>query len=263
MSDQIFDLIRPDSWCDIWYIPTTTDHELIETIKKIADLVDQSERADQFNRKKSSTRSSYARVAIGFILAKYLKKPLKDIIIYTTDTGKPFLECDDSDLCINLSYSHDMAVLAVSNLEVGVDIEYKDPATSVQNLLFRITTAAESQILRNQYSFMRENLFYRVWTIKESVSKNIGQGLGLDFRRLDTSTLKFPGDPIILDSHNAKFAVYPLHAPDDYTASLALSKKAPLINYFNLSCDLRHSQWRGNFKVNQIYKENSANEFWR
>ncbi len=91
-----------------------------------------------------------------------------------TDGGKPYLE--DVPLYFNLSHSGDHVLCAVSAREVGCDIERLGDAR---------LRVAERYFHPSEYTALRHcaseeaqrRLFYRLWTLKESVVKKTGIGL--------------------------------------------------------------------------------------
>lgn len=94
--------------------------------------------------------------------------------------GKPYWP-DYPHVSFNLSHSGSYAVCAVSDREVGADIQQRrflrPPVAE------RFYTAGERKLLKNAGSGAeREELFYRIWAVKESYVKLAGKGLALDFK---------------------------------------------------------------------------------
>ncbi|MBR4182922.1 MAG: 4'-phosphopantetheinyl transferase superfamily protein [Lachnospiraceae bacterium] len=88
--------------------------------------------------------------------------------------GKPFLS-GMSDLHFNISHSGDYAICAVSDTEVGCDIEKTGELN--MNLAERFFTPEEKSIIRSSDDF------FKIWVKKESVIKCTGEGMS---RGLDT-----------------------------------------------------------------------------
>lgn len=87
--------------------------------------------------------------------------------------------------CFNLSHSGEWTVLALSNGEVGVDIQQVKPVD--MRLATRFFTESEQTEIENAGENAQE-LFYRIWTIKESYLKALGVGLS---RPLNSFTVRF------------------------------------------------------------------------
>jgi 4'-phosphopantetheinyl transferase len=88
------------------------------------------------------------------------------------EKGKPYLL--DNTLKFNLSHSGDFVVLAVSDTEIGVDIEKIKPYNKA--VAKRCFTSAELEWLSEENT---NEAFYRLWTAKESIMKATGAGFSL------------------------------------------------------------------------------------
>ena len=90
--------------------------------------------------------------------------------------GKPFLR--DAGIHFNLSHSGDFAACALSEEDVGLDLQI--PISAQERLLRRVLTAQEREYL--EYSKDRDAAFTELWCRKESFIKATGRGLaaGLD-----------------------------------------------------------------------------------
>ncbi|MDD6094375.1 MAG: 4'-phosphopantetheinyl transferase superfamily protein [Clostridia bacterium] len=92
------------------------------------------------------------------------------------EQGKPFFE--DCGVRFNLSHSGDYAICALSPTDVGCDIE--KIALCPMEIARRFFTEDEYREIKAQpEGEMRDGLFYRYWTLKESFIKATGQGFGL------------------------------------------------------------------------------------
>lgn len=88
--------------------------------------------------------------------------------------GKPYIK--DSDTFFSISHSGDWAVCAVSDSEVGCDIEKIRP---VDLKLARRFSPEEFSAIMSADEENRLELFFRYWTLKESYMKATGLGLKL------------------------------------------------------------------------------------
>ena len=88
--------------------------------------------------------------------------------------GKPFIETN-RDLFFNLSHSGNWVFLAVSNKEVGVDIE-KEKEIEI-NTAINFFSREEYNYLQNQKGEKANSEFFKIWTLKESYVKALGLGL--------------------------------------------------------------------------------------
>lgn len=90
--------------------------------------------------------------------------------------GKPYLE--NEKVFFNLSHSEDMVMCAVSSCEVGCDVE--KVADIDLDIARRFFYASEyGAIISAQNRFERNDIFFRLWTLKESYMKATGLGMNL------------------------------------------------------------------------------------
>ncbi len=94
--------------------------------------------------------------------------------------GKPSLK-DYPDIHFSLSHSGNMAVLAVSDGEVGIDVQ--EHRGYNEKIACRFYHEKEIKILEAVSDLSeREILFYKIWTCKEAYIKYTGKGMGQDLR---------------------------------------------------------------------------------
>ena len=110
------------------------------------------------------------------LLAAYALKlsGAKDLSLSYTEHGKPYLS-RHPDIHFNLSHSGVLAVCAVSDVPVGIDIEH--PRKYSASVARRFFTSEE-------YAFVEKSedttqAFLQIWTRKESYLKMLGCGLSL------------------------------------------------------------------------------------
>lgn len=102
--------------------------------------------------------------------------------IALSEYGKPYIK--GSPLSFSLSHSGELAALAVSESEVGCDIE------KVRPIDFRIAKKyffnTEYEALQNEANEdKRLELFFRLWTLKESFIKAAGLGFQLGLNKFE------------------------------------------------------------------------------
>lgn len=107
-----------------------------------------------------------------------LDEPVEDFLEYG-ENGKPYLK--DSENCyVNLSHSGDFVICAVSDREVGADIQQIKEETGAK-IAARFCTQAEQEWLQQQPEQDRRSCFYRLWAAKESYIKLTGKGMKQNF----------------------------------------------------------------------------------
>lgn len=88
--------------------------------------------------------------------------------------GKPYL-INKPEICFNLSHSGEYVCCAIGDVPVGVDIQKKTAVRS--GIAERFFTPADNQKLSECGEKERIDLFFRMWSIKESFMKLTGKGL--------------------------------------------------------------------------------------
>lgn len=92
-----------------------------------------------------------------------------------SERGKPYaVNCNVN---FNISHSGDFVVCAVSDNEIGIDIEkirHVNPRTAE-----RFACPDELDYIKSE-----ENGFFKIWTLKEAYFKCIGTGLGADIKNV-------------------------------------------------------------------------------
>lgn len=108
-------------------------------------------------------------------LETFFAQPTSDLNLREDAHGKPYLE--GNSLHFNLSHSGNIVVCAVSDREVGVDVQESVPV-SHEKLWERFFEEREKVLLRGcESDEEREALFYRLWVQKEAYGKLTGEGI--------------------------------------------------------------------------------------
>ena len=94
--------------------------------------------------------------------------------------GKPYL-IDYPGIYFSLSHSGNMAVLAISDREVGIDVqERRGYQEKVMKRFYHESEIAVIEAISD--SAEKANCFYQMWTAKEAYIKFTGKGMGQDLR---------------------------------------------------------------------------------
>ena len=116
----------------------------------------------------------------GLMLDKILNVSDENGLLYG-EYGKPYIE---NGKFFSISHSGDIAVLAISDNEIGIDIE--KPREIDKNIIKRCFTDKEAE-----FTGSSSEKFIRIWTLKEAVSKLFGEGLSFGFNTF--SVIPFEG----------------------------------------------------------------------
>ena len=123
---------------------------------------------DSVNEKQKEKALKYKNEIdqIRSLSSSYLMNNLSKEAILFSDTGKPFFE---KGPFFNISHSGKYIVMAVSNKEIGIDIE--ENVDKDMSSLVRIFNDAEAKMLKEHSDF------YYLWCAKESLIKCMGSSI--------------------------------------------------------------------------------------
>ena len=194
---------------DVFFADTTkTDFEALLTEYKEQleqDRIVRIERANNPGRKKELA-------AAGVLLHKVLKmygRKSKDVLL--TKEGKPYLK--DDELCFNISHSGSMVMLAVSEDQIGADIQKAVECKA--SLYERITSDAE----KNQEELKD---LKRLWAAKEGYSKLTGKGISVDFSTI--TVIEKETDFCIYDGNELKAYGKRVYEDENYAAIVCMEE---------------------------------------
>lgn len=132
----------------------------------------------------------------------------KDIEISYNKYNKPYFK-EHEDFHFNISHSKEMVIVVISSSTIGCDIEHLRKCDD--NIICRYFSSNEKKLISQVDN--KDDLFTRIWTIKESYFKNIGTGINDKVNSIDV----FSNECEICLPNNLKIKEYRL---DDYFISI-------------------------------------------
>jgi len=166
----------------------------------IFDEIDKLEESYFESKKSLLSEERYAKIqrlrsiqhknasATAYLLLRYALSEVYNInetVEFTyADKGKPLLKCYPH-IHFNLSHSKNVAACAVSNNELGVDVQY---ITNVKDALAK-RVLTDNEYVAFKESLSPEEFFCEVWTIKESYLKKTGQGITTELRDISVDSI--------------------------------------------------------------------------
>jgi 4'-phosphopantetheinyl transferase len=141
-------------------------------------LLSDDERARQRSFVSSELRRRFlaARAGLRTLLGRYLDLDPRNLAFATNEFGKPRL-AGDGQVHFNLSHCEERAVLAISNAEVGIDLERERPIEHVDLARRYFHPHEVASITASRDEAEQRRAFFLVWTLKEAVVKALGTGL--------------------------------------------------------------------------------------
>ena len=163
-----------------------------ESKLNVSELVDNAEKQEKYIKclsdyrrekvlKQKNPNGRALSLGAGFLLSVALNK--RGIIEKNTkygfsDNGKPYL-LDNPGISFNLSHSHErvMCVVADSQFDLGCDVELV--RNGKEKIAERFFTIDESNAISSESDEKRRaEMFFELWTLKESFLKCTGEGIG-------------------------------------------------------------------------------------
>lgn len=174
-----------------------------EELEKIRLLVDD----DTFrlamnckNRKVAMTKL-LGELILRHLLARFHGLQKGDFSLLRNEHGKPYL-VGVAGIHYNISHSGDYIVCALSDSEIGVDIERR--TVSRMAVARRFFHPKEIICLERCSGEKQRELFFNYWSVKESYLKYTGSGLS---RSLSSFSVNFSKDRIVLCENELPLSV--------------------------------------------------------
>ena len=162
-----------------------------------------------YGNKEVALRRLLGEALVRFALKKYWNLTSEDYRIDRGEKGKPFI-VGVENVFFNISHSGDYVVCAVSDREIGIDIEKRAKARmEVAGRFFHGEEVAQLQMLEED---KQDQLFFNYWSVKESFLKYIGTGLT---RPLNSFIVSFSGGDVSLFEGGNKLPLYVHACPVD------------------------------------------------
>jgi len=194
-----------------------------ELIRRRAILNDEERaRADRFLFERHARRFTVARAFLRETLGEVTGIAPESVEITLSEYGKPLVEGVE----FNLSHSSELAVIAVAESRVGIDVE-KLRERPAMEMAERFFAADEIEQLRNAAPDDRQHAFFRCWTSKEAYLKARGEGITLP---LDWFAVSLDRDaPALLrarDDDPSRWSLSRVDVAEGYVCTLAVERAA-------------------------------------
>lgn len=118
-------------------------------------------------------------IGASLLLKQYLSKHGRTLVdVQVTSDGKPYVE----GLHFSIAHSGTYAALAVSDTEIGIDIEVIRPLPAMV-MERKFNKEEQSLVLHSDHP---DEMFMRIWTAKEAYLKMKGTGIRINLAAIDT-----------------------------------------------------------------------------
>ena len=142
---------------------------------------------------------------------------------HRNEHGKPYLT-DAPETYVNWSHSGDYVLCAVSDSEVGIDLQKMDREPG-KNLIRKVLTLLEQRAYEQMDPEHQKKRFYEYWTVKESFLKALGTGFYTSLARFQVNFEE--GNPVIEQQINTKSYACQLldFRESDYVAAVCVENR--------------------------------------
>lgn len=162
-------------------------------------------------------------LGVGILLRKALEErglPF-DSNVSVNEKGKPYFSYDDSNnltesqrVCFNLSHSGTKAICVVSDTNVGCDIEMV--GRDILNIAKRFYSEEENKYIESLPEEERADYCYRLWSLKESFIKAVGDGLAIDLKSFSILPSETGPLKVTQNLNNARYYFFEVSLDDAY-----------------------------------------------
>lgn len=168
-----------------------------DSVKYLTDYIsgERKNRIGKFFRDRDKIRSLVAELLLKHMIGTIYDMDMTRFKFGVEKYGKPYLI--DSGLKFNISHSGDYVVCAVGDSETGVDVE-KIGKTELPEI-YSVFSSSEIIMVKELPPDMQADMFYRIWTLKESYVKKTGDGL---HRSFDSFSFELSGKRICMKEND-------------------------------------------------------------
>jgi 4'-phosphopantetheinyl transferase len=224
--------INLTSSVDIWKVKISSEKKLQDFFLQMFNK-EETEKASRYRNEEDKQRYIFGRGALRYLLGKYLNKFPNTIQFLIGPDKKPLLdENSGSNLQFNISHSGDFVLIAISNSEVGVDIEKINPDFSYKEILNSNFNKEEIDFIQNSIHPIES--FYLLWTRKESLVKANSKGLIDNLNLISVLDGLFNTGDDILDSPDS-WDIHSFKIEEKYLSSIACDMHTETINFLDTS----------------------------
>ena len=162
----------------IFVIPLDQKYEMIDTFITDQEIC----RSKLFTTIRLQKEFIITRSLLRFLLSKITGQHPTKIHFRYNQYGKPYIV--NSKTYFNISRAQNYLLIAISNTEVGIDLEYIKQNIHIADIEEYVFSFDEKQCYQN-LKLEKIEYFFNVWSLKESILKLIGVGLNQPMNRLE------------------------------------------------------------------------------
>lgn len=173
---------RLDNSHHIWCFKVSESASYFEVLKMVLTN-DEIIKANKYRFQKDRDNFVVRRACLRILLGRYMGIPAESIVFSTGQNKRPILDPQIiPGLFFNLSHTDDLVLIAISDQEIGVDVEKINPDFNYSEILEHNFTPHEiDNILKSE---VPASMFYTLWTRKEAILKASSKGIISDLKAI-------------------------------------------------------------------------------
>ena len=212
-----------------------------DVVQRFRNTLDEAElqRAGRFYFERHRRAFIVGRGFLRDVLGRYLKSSPEVLEFSYGAYGKPALngEHKDTKLRFNMSHSHDIGLLAITEKRVvGVDVEHIRADFATEEIARRFFSRCEVDVFNTLAKEEQVAAFFRCWTRKEAFIKATGRGLSQALDGFDVTL--GPGVKAELlrveDDDASRWSMCDIDVGPEYAAALAVEGTVSNIRFLQL-----------------------------
>ena len=169
-------LNRTEKQVDIWKINVQVCNLIPENILSNDEIL----KASRFLHPKDRDSFISRRTALRILLSRYTDIPASEIEFIAGKNKKPELRSESNKIRFNVSHSGELILIAISDTEIGIDIERIETGFNYSDIAKH--SFSEQEISRIEQAADSRDLFFKLWTRKEALAKASSKGLDDDLK---------------------------------------------------------------------------------
>ena len=163
---------------EIFDIRNFTEEEYIFTCDNMSES--RKCRLERYKNSEDKLRMAVAESRLKKLIAELSGEKTENVFVDNLPSGKPFAKVFGKNLNVSISHSGNFVAVAVSENDIGIDIETRDNISKalIDRALFDDEKAYVGEF-SHKLSREQRIKFLRVWTAKEAYLKLTGEGLSV------------------------------------------------------------------------------------
>jgi 4'-phosphopantetheinyl transferase len=226
---------------DVWRTSLARAPDEVARLEQLLD-VEEKRRATMFRADRDRRRFIVARATLRTLLANHAGLDPRRITFVVSEGGKPVVSNDGvgASMHFNLSHCGELALCAIADREVGVDVEQLRHHHDIERVAQHFFSRKEVKTLEMLSGTDCIRFFFRTWVRKEAFVKATGEGLARSTASF--TVMEPPETGVTLHSPDGSsradnsYRVYDLPDIDDHFAAVALAAGGP-------PAEMRYREW--------------------